>query len=618
MSFAGWLRARRARILALLGATAYVLGVAARALYVLGLHHPRHFVVSDAANLMALARRLVTTPETQQVSDTIWPPGAPALLALGIRLDLTLGAAAWLQLLLSALVPLLVAHATALMAGTAAGWLALIAASLHFGFVHYAGFVLSEQLFQLAVSLALWSSVLGLRAGEAALASPPSAHDRWRLALLGAAPGAAWALATSLRPNALPVAALVALALGYRWWRQRERRAPWLLLGGLLALLLGLAPLAARCTRLSGAFCPVSNNVAMNMVLGQAGEFMGLYFKNPEHPELDSGWVPPALLQHGYTRMRDVPFSIYDTREAFAWFVQRFFAAPGAFLLRAFGNALDLFRFEYWPDNPGGLNGRFVTVAKQVFFLGVLAPGLVGAVLALRRVLCSRAPSPSLVFVAVLPPALCFVAALSLGEPRYRIPFDGVFILLAAALYARARPGALRHLTPERLRGARPLLAVGGGLAFATLLLIALVSHPSTGLAAKLGAAPPALADESETRALADFGALKTRGTDWDAPGSYLFRCTPRCPELIVPLGDPTRARRIELALDSNDAYQLTYYAAAAPLARVTLEPATRGTGLRLERVITPDGVPSFDALGVLPLYGDGRYSVGHVRVIGR
>jgi hypothetical protein len=617
VSFASWILARRVRILPLLGTSAYVLGLAARAQYVLVLHHPRHFVVSDAANLMAIARRLITTPETQQISDTIWPPGASALLALWTRLDVTLGAAAWLQLLLSLLVPLLVAHATSVVAGPAACWLALIAASLHFGFVHYAGFVLSEQLFQLAVSLALWSSLLALRAGEAALASASSPRERLRLALLGAAPGAAWALATSLRPNALPVAVLTAATLSWCWWRQRDRRAPWLIAGGALALVIGLAPLAARCTRLSSAFCPVSNNVAMNMVLGQAGEVMGLYFKNPAHPELDSGWVPPALLQHGYTRTRDVPFSIYDTREAFAWFVQRFFSAPGAFLLRALGNALDLFRFEYWPDDPGGLNRRFVTVAKQLFFLGVLAPGLLAAVASLRRALCSRAPSPSLVFVAVLPLALCFVAALSLGEPRYRIPFDGIFILLAAALYARARPGARRYLAPERLRGARPLLAAGGVFAVVALLTIALVSHPSTGLAARLGVVPPALAARVEARALADFGALKTRGTDWDAPGSYVFRCNPGCPELLVQLGE-TRARRVELALDHNDAYQVTYYTAGTALARTTIDPASRGSGLRLERVITPDSAPSFDAIGVMPLYGDGRYSLGHVRVLGQ
>jgi hypothetical protein len=46
----------------------------------------------------------------------------------------------------------------------------------------------------------------------------------------------------------------------------------------------------------------------------------------------------------------------------------------------------------------------------------------------------------------------------------------------------------------------------------------------------------------------------------------------------------------------------------------VTLDPGPGGPGLRLERIITPSEAPSFDAIGVLPLYGDCRYSLGHVR----
>jgi hypothetical protein len=61
VSFARWFQARRARILALLGTIGYVLGLAARAGYVLGVHHPRHVVGSDAANLLEIARRLATT-----------------------------------------------------------------------------------------------------------------------------------------------------------------------------------------------------------------------------------------------------------------------------------------------------------------------------------------------------------------------------------------------------------------------------------------------------------------------------------------------------------------------------------------------------------------------------
>jgi hypothetical protein len=611
-----WTRFGAARVLPVLAVSAFVFGVIARAEYVLRLHHPRHFVVSDAANLMGIARRLLTEPSSQTISDTIWPPGAPALLALWSGIDPTLGAAAWLQLALSALVPLLVCHATYVSAGPRAASVALIAASLHFGFIHYAGFVLSEQLFQFAVSLALWASLVALRLAEARFARPPLPRDGVPLALIGAGAGACWALATSLRPNALPVAGLVAAALGVYWWRRRERRAAWLLAGGLFALCLGLAPLAARCTRLSSAFCPVSNNVAMNMVLGQAGDVMGIYFKNPAHPELDSGWVPPALLQHGYTRTRDVNFSIYDTRQAFAWFARRFIEAPGSFLLRAFGNALDLFRFEYWPDDPGAVDRRFVTVAKQAFFLGVLAPGLVGCALAVRRV--QRRPSVSavLVFVALLPLALCFVAAFSLGEPRYRIPFDAVFILLAAALYSHVSPGARRFTTPGSLRAAAPLLATCGGAALALLGLIALVSHPAVGLATRLGLDSAATATRIERRLPDDFGALKTRGASWDAPGSQRFSCTPRCSELRVTFAGPLHARRVELALDHNDAYQVSYYRGDALLARARVEPGSRGPGLRLERVITPDAADGFDTLGVLPLYGDGKYALGHVRLL--
>src|SRR5262249_14393846 len=154
-----------------------------------------------------------------------------------------------------------------------AGKIALALASVHFGFIHYGGFVLSEQLFQFAVSLAVWLSVLAVRAGEL---EAPGPRARRRRLVWGAAAGAGWALATSVRPNALPIALLVALALLGHWLRRGERRYLPLLAGAGLGLLLGLAPLAERCTRLSHAFCPVSNNVAMNMVLGQAGEYSGI------------------------------------------------------------------------------------------------------------------------------------------------------------------------------------------------------------------------------------------------------------------------------------------------------------------------------------------------------
>lgn len=600
------------RVLAVL---AYAGGLGFRYLYLLRLHHPRHYVVSDAAGLMAVAQRFLQAAEVQTIWDTVWPPGAPALLALLAGGDPGLQLAAWFQLALAALVPLLIAHATWLAAGRRAAELALIFASLHFGFIHYGGFVLSEQVFQFAVSLAFWSSVVALQQGEHTLGlGLPRRRERWLLAAYGGASGAAWAFASSVRPNALPVvassAALVALFGGIRG---KSRYLP-LLAGAVLAGLLGLAPLADRCSRLSGAFCPVSNNVAMNVALGQAGEVNAVFFRNPSHPELDSGWAPPALLQHGYPETRIVPFSIFDTKEALLWVWHRFLAAPHLFLLRGIGNALDLFRLEYWPEDYGGLSRRLAVVLKEAFLLGVVVPGLFGCCLCLRRTLRSRTGSALSLWLAVLPLGLCWVAALSLGEPRYRIPFDGVFVLFAAALYVRAAPGARRRPVAG---GHTWLLAFAGVLALLALVLVALVSHPQTRIAARWfdGGSVRVAAAMQERRSVADFALDKAAGDAWNSPGSYVFECEPTCPELLVALEGPLQSERIELAVDSNDAYQVTFYREGQTLGHRQFGPATDGSGLRLQEIdVRESATEGFDGLGILPLYGDGRYSVGHVR----
>ena len=43
---------------------------------------------------------------------------------------------------------------------------------------------------------------------------------------------------------------------------------------------------------------------------------------------------------------------------------------------------------------------------------------------------------------------IMLAAFISLGEPRYRVPFDGFFLLLAARMYCRgSRPGEPTLLT---------------------------------------------------------------------------------------------------------------------------------------------------------------------------
>jgi hypothetical protein len=620
------LRTRLPGPLPTLAALSYLASTIVRAWYVLYAHHPRHHVVSDVGPLLALGERLITAPASQTLADTIWPPGTSAVLGSFMALDPSLGLAAGAQVALGALVPLLVADMTRVMLGRRAGLVALVCASLHFGLIHYGGLFLSEQLFQVAVAVASWTSLVTLHLVDPTadgLRAPPR---RARVAGAGAACGAAWALAATFRPNALPVALGAGAALAVHALRGRRRPLLEALGAGLLAFALALAPLAARCTALKGGFCPVSSNLVMNMALGQSGELSGLTFAPSAGDLPTTTWVPPSLLQHGYGGIGTVPASIYDTSGVLRWLGGRLAAEPGRFALRAVGNMLDLFRLEYWPDDDGVGAERLITVAKQLFFLGVMAPALVALAAAIRATWRSRRlPSPWCFVLAVVG-AVLGTAALSMGEARYRLPFDGVFILCAASLVGEAggrrdHADARAAPAPDRSRPPwRRLAAVGIG-AFAAVAGVGIASRTgghALGALSHLVEGHRDAAPDAVARPAADFAAPRAAGTAWDAPGNFVFACAPGCGELRLGLPLLTRARAVEASFDNNDRYQIVFYSGRTSVARANVDARSTSPGLRVETIDVPEAARAgFDSVAVRPLYGDGSYSVGHLRLLG-
>lgn len=600
--------------LLLTAALAVAAGVYLRVEYGLVLHHPRHFATSDAGDLVALASRLAESPATQKIGDTIWPPGGASLLAPLLAIDASLGLAAKVQVALSVLTFLLVGHMAYCLGGPRTGVVALVFASLHFGFIHYEGFFLSEQWFQFAMTLGLWAAVVALGA------SPRVAGTTTRLPRLesiacGAAVGACFGFAAGLRPNALPVALIIALALATQALVTRAWLRLYALGGALLGWLAVLLPLAARCTQLSGGFCPVSNNFLMNVALGQAGAISGLEFRAPGHPELNTGWVPPALLHHGYSGTHEVPLSIYDSRGLFEWVLKRWHDDPGGCLVRAVGNVLDLAGFEYWPADFGRVDERLATVAAQSFLLLVALPGAVALVGLVRRAIRERSLAPAvLLLVAALGSALA-MAALSLGEARYRMPFDGILIVLAAALYTSNLDGLLSP--PPLRRGTRLGLAAAGLTAGLLAAAVSLVSHPAIGAMAWLARDTHfKLTHSVEHRRASAFAGAKSNGAAWDAPGNYQFRCPSHCRALELDWPALQHAKAVELSTDNNDAYRIAFFRGEQELGTADIKPRS-ASGLRVVRLPLPRAAESgFDRVGVLPLYGDGRYALGHVRLV--
>jgi hypothetical protein len=281
--------------------------------------------------------------------------------------------------------------------------------------------------------------------------------------------------------------------------------------------------------------------------------------------------------------------------------------------VRAAGNALDLFRLEYWPDDHGRLPARTATVAKQVFSLCVVAPGLILFVqLALRQL---RVPSTSVLPLALVSVfgSVLLAAALSMGEPRYRIPFDGVLIVLAATMYTRSEERLLgRAETPRR---AGFVLGSAAALAGVLGLSVIAVCHPTLRVASRVDFdAFTAAGRRGETRSAKDFNRVTAAGLRWDAPGNHRFACGARCAELTLSFDGATRELAHEIVLDHNDAYQVRFLSKGRELGSVVVPPQA-SSGMRVARVSTPESARGgFDQLALMPLYGDGRYSVAAVR----
>ena len=614
-------RERWARAWPAASVAVWLLGVVARCIYVLRLHHPRHYIITDARQLVDLAQKLIDAPANQVAYDTIWPPGTSAILAVLLARDPTGGVAAGVQLLLSCLLPLLVAHTAWMIGGRKLAAIALVFASLHPGFIHSAGFFLSEQFFQFAIGLAMWASLAVVAwERESDLGGNRSQQVQQVLirCALGFAVGTTWGLATSFRPNALPVAVLVGIGLAVHWWRARRRPALTLLAGGLAGLVLIIAPLTHRCSVLNGTgFCPVSNNIAMNVALGQLDEVAGLEFFDPANPDLDSSWSPPALIQHGYAGTLRVPFTIYDVRAIAGWVWQRIIVDPERFALRVARNVIDLYRVDSWPPNFGPVPAPAHQVVGWLFFGGVVIPGLIG----LRRAWRERgstSTSPLLLCLVML--AVMVVAAFSLGEPRYRYPFDGVLIVFAGVVLLRIAPAG--RLPPAPAPRRRDIaVGVGGAaaLALATAVVIAVVSHPG---ARGAEAAPPEreMAPIEAPAVHRDAGELArpvAAGSAFDAPGNHRFDCDATCTELRLTFPAVQQAAAVEVSLDDNDRYRVTFYLKDVAVSHVDVPRQQRG-GMRVATINVPAAAVSagYDAVGVLPLYGDRFYALGHLLLL--
>lgn len=399
---------------------ALITGALIRLVYVIVLHPPMQHVYSDMAGYIGRARALLAG-HMPGIADSLYPPGTSWLLAGLLRLDAAGGMVVIVQWLLSLATLAGLWLLARRLYGNAVALLTLTAAALYLPLFHYAGLHLAENPF---TALLVWAWVLLARALDAAT---PRATAGWALAAGLAAGLAAAFKATILLPVALTGAAVL---IGLH--RQRRRGAAPLALGVVLGLALVLVPLAQRCTRLAeGTFCLVSTNTAMNALMGHAGDKLEFVWRDAERRSTFSFTSPSASLR-GHRDRVELTFGAYDVPANLRELDRRLTAEPGLFWRTGVRNIADLVvGRHFWPA--AIWQGRDWSRAFQNLYRWALLPLALGWLLwRAPRLLRFRADSlPEWLLLAPLL-GLAATAFISLGEVRFRIPFDGFTLILAA------------------------------------------------------------------------------------------------------------------------------------------------------------------------------------------
>ncbi|MBI5604259.1 MAG: hypothetical protein HY879_12985 [Deltaproteobacteria bacterium] len=115
---------------------------------------------------------------------------------------------------------------------------------------------------------------------------------------------------------------------------------------------------------------------------------------------------------------------------------------------------------------------------------------------------------------------------------------------------------------------------------------------------------------------LSEIQLPKRAGTPWNQAGNIMISHR----GLLVDLERPYEAEGLEISLDNNDDYLLIFFQEGKELARQMVPaPPVRKGGLAIHRIsVPPEAFISggVDRIKIVPLKGDGKFSIGHLRFL--
>lgn len=397
----------------------YVWGVVWRVQHVFSRHDPRSTVFSDMGMYVSIARRLADPNYVMTKYDVTHPPATSWLFAQFYMRDASFFELMLLQVVVASLIPLAVGWLAWVAFDTRSAAWSIALSSCYFNHIEFAGFFLAEVYMMFLIPACMASYLVA--------AASPSSVRRVGFAILA---GVLFLIAVAFKTVAGPA---LAGFFAVHWLFTTGSRRPKTLALVIMVVssLPGLAVIGQRCTEANGGkFCLPSNKTAADFLLGHYDRVASIQWT-------DATFGSPSALQHGYSSSPKVPFSITDHEQnmeaAWRWIDGHKLEAAVLSVQHVF----DMFAPNApWPTI---WTGEWPQAQAQMYLFVVFLiwPSMlllfdIGTVNGPLAVLRSTELALASVLVGVS--VGVFIAT---GEPRYRLPFDCVFIVLGVQFYRR-------------------------------------------------------------------------------------------------------------------------------------------------------------------------------------
>ena len=407
----------------------YLAGVAWRYAHCFHWHPATDFIYKSMRDYVGRGKRMWDPNYTETVADIIFPPGGHIHLGLCYYFDPSLTLAMVVQFVQSILLPLILAAIGYELYGRRVALVALALASIYYPFIDYAAYFMTEGAYMFYLLLTMWLLVrsLRVRSTKAGL-------------LLAVLAGIALGITAALKTVVLFCGTVIFLHLAMVAYRSGWRRVWVFLAGSTVGLLLIVIPLIVRATRINdGRFVAISTNGALTVLMGHQGNVRLFRFEDPRRGS--NYWFgAPSAAQRGFTEVRKLPYGPYDSpdmlRDAWQWTRDN----PWHSFQLSCLNVLDLFYGSLAFPSVGEPKWKpWMYWYQRFYWVFILLPSIVHLVIHRRQLsdLQGSGLADALLLLPLL--SLIIVSFFTIGQPRYRIPFDTFQILLAARFYTAGR-----------------------------------------------------------------------------------------------------------------------------------------------------------------------------------